>query len=431
MKYFGTDGIRGTWKNFPLQVEFLEKLSLAISQVMCPRVLVIGRDTRKSGTEIKDVLIRAFPGDIKIIDVGIVSSPLLSRSVVDFQADLGIMITASHNPASDNGVKIFDQFGNKITESLEREIEKIIDQLQSVTLSDKAVVSEDIEGKYFLPQEVRERFAKVVVDCANGSAVKFAKHSYQFPQTIWIGDAPDGENINDHCGSEYPKNLAEKVKQSGAALGIAHDGDGDRVLLCDQNGNIIPGEAILGLIAIYLKRQNKLNQDTIVTTPMSNRGLSQSLEKYGIRVELSDVGDRNVAEKMRLLGCNLGGENSGHIIFTDKAPTSDGIQTALLFLQALVDLDIMPSDVEKMIQLLPKKTLNIRVREKVPLDEVPEVNNVIQNELKNLGDRGKIFVRYSGTELKLRILVEATTEEFAGKIIKNIKNSIVNCNKII
>lgn len=430
MKYFGTDGVRGRFGVFPITSAFFKKLAQALERCGRPKQVMIGRDTRASGTAILEALAHGFSENVVVLDLGIVTSPLLSKAVRDSQSDFGLMITASHNPASDNGVKIFDAQGEKIQKTLESELELAIDQLQDADASLSQIRTIHVQPKYVLPKTVRKRFPKVVIDGANGSVVEFACQAYDFEHVTWIGNCPDGTNINQNCGSEHPEALQTAVRQMGASLGIAHDGDGDRVLMCDETGKIISGEAILGIIAIDLQKQRLLKGNAIVTTEMSNQGLIQSLEPYGIQVFLSDVGDRNVAAVMHEKGCVLGGENSGHVILFNEAPTSDGIQTALHFLEAVTRLDIPLSEVDRVITLLPKKMCSLPVRQKIPLTELPELNNIIQFEAEQLRNQGKVFVRYSGTEPKLRLLVEAPTERLAEEILTKIRNGVVNCKKI-
>ena len=423
MKYFGTDGIRGTYGTAPVNDVFFQCLGDAVRRQF-PEIkkLVIGRDTRASGENLTCAFLQGFGNTAELIDLGEVSSPILSQSVGLFKADFGVMITASHNPYRDNGIKFFDKNGDKISQQLEQKIESKIN-----------FPNQSLEKQLFSVYDpyIREYPYRVVVDCANGSATNFAKFAYRFQHTIWIGDNPNGQNINDQCGSEYPQQLVNRVINEGYDLGIAHDGDGDRVVLCDRLGRLIPGEVILGVLAISMKKEGKLRNLSVVTTPVSNMGLANSLAKLGIAVEYSDVGDRNVAETMRCKGCNLGGESSGHIILRDLAPTSDGILTALSFLEALKNLNVSPEKVDELIQLYPQKKCNIVVRQKVPLENIDVVWNRLEELRNELHPSGRIFVRYSGTEPKLRIVVEAQSEALAEYYISEIKNIIENCHEII
>ncbi|MDR0590394.1 MAG: hypothetical protein LBG09_00865 [Puniceicoccales bacterium] len=433
MKYFGTDGIRGTFGHFPANEFCFNILAQALERFhgQLARV-IIGRDPRLSGKAIKNFLIAGFSAGVEIVDAGIVTSPLLSRAVGATGSDFGLMITASHNPAADNGVKIFDRAGAKLSRGAEVQIESLMDGIAAIARNrGHRIVTHCVAGEYVSGGRIFKNFSKVVIDCAHGAAVEFARKSYRFPAIDWIGDAPDGGNINGRCGSEYPELLAREVCERGADLGIAHDGDGDRLLLCDGSGNILPGEIILGIIAIYLQNMGHLAGQKMVTTLVSNGGLALALEERGIGVGYSDVGDRNVAEKMRDLGCNLGGESSGHVIFSDRAPTSDGIQTALLFLEAVDCLRIPPAEMAKFVPLFPKISCDIVVKKKIPLEQLPEIGDSIAAWERRLGGEGKIFIRYSGTENKLRLLVEASSMPLAEKIMKNLKNNIESSNKII
>jgi phosphoglucosamine mutase len=433
MKYFGTDGIRGTFGYFPANEFCFNILAQALERFhgRLTRV-IIGRDPRLSGEAIRNFLIAGFSAGVEIIDAGVVTSPLLSRAVGATGSDFGLMITASHNPAADNGVKIFDNSGAKLSRGMEVQIELFMDGIAAIARNrGHKIVPHCVEGDYAVGERIFKKFSKVVIDCAHGAAVEFARKSYRFPTIDWIGDAPDGRNINGGCGSEYPELLAREVCERGADLGIAHDGDGDRLLLCDGSGNVLSGEIILGIIAIYLQNIGLLAGQKIVTTLVSNGGLALALRERGIGVDYSDVGDRNVAEKMRDLGCNLGGERSGHIIFSDRAPTSDGIQTALLFLEAADYLRISPPEMAQFVPLFPKMSCDVVVKKKIPLEQLPGLSDSIAAWERRLGKEGKIFIRYSGTENKLRLLVEANSASLAEEIMKDLKNNIESCNKII
>ncbi|MDR3317387.1 MAG: hypothetical protein LBS71_01100 [Puniceicoccales bacterium] len=433
MKYFGTDGIRGKFGDFPVNEFCVNILAQALEQFHSGlRRIIIGRDTRLSGEAIKNFLIAGFSSTVEIMEAGIITSPLLSRAVDDTKSDFGLMITASHNSSEDNGVKVFDHLGAKLSQENELKIESLMDEIPDVAkYTGHKIMGYRPKVHYVIDGKVFKNFPKVVIDCANGAAVTFAKESYHFQTIKWLGDCPNGQNINGHCGSEHPELLIQAVHETHADLGIAHDGDGDRLLLCDREGNILPGEIILGTIAIYLQEVGRLKERSIVTTLMSNEGLRISLKDYGIGVIDAEVGDRNVADRMRELGCNLGGESSGHILFLDEAPTSDGIQTALLFLRALSFLKLTPEYLSHLIKLLPKKSCNIPVSEKVPLENLHNLQQAIQKEREKVGQSGKIFIRYSGTEPKLRLLIEAETEPLVEDVMKNLKNSIARCKEFI
>ncbi|MDR2200632.1 MAG: hypothetical protein LBN94_00750, partial [Puniceicoccales bacterium] len=287
MKYFGTDGMRGTFGVAPINPFYFNVLAQALWYFYGGlKRVIMGRDTRISGEAIRQFLIDGFPQSVEILDGGILTSPLLSRSVEHTKSDLGLMITASHNPAADNGVKIFDRAGMKLPQRDEEGIETVMDEIgKEVRNRGHRIVGYEVSASYTMGDEIFQKFDKVVIDCANGAAIEFAKKAYRFPEVEWLGVTPDGSNINAHCGSEYPSSLIEKVKDRGAHLGIAHDGDGDRLLLCDGKGKIIPGEAILGIIAIYLGCIGRLSNRKIVTTLMSNQGLERTLKTYDIGVD--------------------------------------------------------------------------------------------------------------------------------------------------
>jgi phosphoglucosamine mutase len=432
MKYFGTDGIRGTFGTPPIEGRHLNGLARTLEKQYGLKRVAIGCDTRASGVAIKNFLVRSFSSGVEILDCAIITSPLLSRAVVDTGADLGLMITASHNPPEDNGIKILNHLGEKITEEEEAELERGMDFFSDLTENcNHRVVSYSVRTQYKMAQDIWDRFPHVVIDCANGAAVAFAKANYRFRRVDWLGDRPDGGNINAGCGSEHPELLCQTVCQRGADLGIAHDGDGDRLLLCDRHGEILPGEIILGMIAIFLEKTGHLRGHQLVTTAMSNGGLRIALGHYGIGVTDAEVGDRNVAEKMRTIGCNFGGEHSGHVLFFDEAPTSDGIQTALLFLKAIAFLNVSPENTRPLIPLLPRKSCNIPVKRKIPLGELPTLSGLIQTERERIATNGRIFLRYSGTEPKLRLLVEAEDEILAENVMGVLKNNIERCKEIL
>ncbi|MDR1366780.1 MAG: hypothetical protein LBJ13_02635 [Puniceicoccales bacterium] len=433
MKYFGTDGIRGQFGIPPIEEYHLNRLAQALEKKYGPlRRIVMGRDTRASGTEIKNFLISGLSPSTEIFDCAIVTSPLLSQAIVETGADLGLMITASHNPTEDNGVKILNHFGEKITTEEETDLEQWVEFFfDSAKNCGHRIIFYDIRPHYEMAQDIWDLFPHVAIDCANGASVKFAKKNYRFRKIDWLGDRPNGQNINANCGSEHPDLLCQIVRENGTDLGIAHDGDGDRLLLCDRCGKILPGEIILGIIAIFLKKIGKLHGHQLITTAMSNGGLRISLERYGIGVVDAEVGDRNVTEMMRTLGCNFGGECSGHVIFFDEIPISDGIQTALLFLKAIAFLKISPENTGQLIPLLPQKLCNIPVRKKVPLAKLPTLSAAVEKEREKIGKNGKIFVRYSGTEHKLRLLIEAENEILAENVMNILKNSVENCKELL
>ncbi|MDR2812414.1 MAG: hypothetical protein LBB05_01305 [Puniceicoccales bacterium] len=429
-KYFGTDGIRGPFGTAPIDELHLNRLAQAVGKRYTPQHLMIGRDTRASGVEIKRFLINGFPSDTEIFDGGIVTSPLLSLAIIEAGAELGIMITASHNPATDNGVKIFNRFGKKITVEEEEDLKQRMNDLPGpIENRGHHIIPYPIQAHYKMAPE--NPLPHVVIDCANGAAVEFAKASYHFPKIDWLGDQPDGRNINANCGSEHPELLCQTVRENGAHLGIAHDGDGDRLLLCDRFGKILPGEVVLGTIAIFLEKTGQLHGHQIVTTAMSNGGLRLSLEQYGIGVINAKVGDRHIAAMMHKFGSNLGGEHSGHIIFSDGTPSSDGIQAALLFLKAIEFLNLSPENTRPLISFLPQKLCNIPVKRKFPLEDLPGWSALIEKEHEKIGKNGKIFVRYSGTEPKLRLLVEAETEDKVENVLNALKNYIENREEIL
>ena len=431
MIYFGTDGIRGKYGTFPITDVFFRQLGHSI-RISFPEVknIVIGCDTRYSGDALANAIQEGIGKDVHFLHLGVTSSPYISQSVTFYQADMGIMITASHNSPEYNGVKIFNQYGDKISTEQEQTIESNID-LNMHTFDDTItqLVKKDVHIYY--PDLVNEYPLHAVIDTAHGSATSIAKLAYKFKSIHWLGDAPNGYNINTGCGSEHPQLLSQTVVETQADIGIAHDGDGDRVLLCDRCGRLIPGEVILGILSLDFFHRGQLSNNAIVTTNVSNCGLEHSLQKLGISTYYSDVGDRNVSALMHQLKCNLGGESSGHVIIKDYSPTSDGVLTALLFLSALDRLHISLEDAGKYIQLYPQKVGKIPIRVKLPLQEIPSAWDVIKSCEQRVGDDGKIFLRYSGTEPILRLVVESKSQDIADLCYEEIKNALANAKEII
>lgn len=446
-KLFGTDGVRGTANVWPMTSEMAMAVGRTIAHVLQthPELhgktslpvgvrgleaetsnrrakIVIGKDTRLSGYMLEQALasgVLSMGADVILI--GPLSTPGVAYITHSIRADAGIMISASHNAYEDNGIKIFSADGFKLPDALEEEIERIV---LGHELAEIPRPTGDLVGKAFRLDDVHYRYVvalkasfaddldligvKVAIDCANGAAYKTAPLVFEElgAEVIKTGISPNGLNINEECGALHPAKIAQTVKESGAQIGISLDGDGDRCILADENGEVVDGDQIIGLCAIEMHRAGKLKHATIVTTPMSNIGLELSLKEHGITMVRAKVGDRHVVEMMRKNGYTLGGEQSGHIIFLNSATTGDGILAALKVLEVMRRTGKPLSELKKQIRLFPQVLENVRVRERKAVETLPTVHAKIIEAEKRLAGKGRVFVRYSGTEPLIRVMVE-------------------------
>ena len=436
-KYFGTDGIRGRFGDSLISPKFGYRLGCALGNYLAKirfekkSIVVIGRDTRESGVALSDALISGLNQyDVHVLDASVVPTPAIARAVLDQHADLGIAITASHNPSCDNGIKLFDHCAHKLEEAQESLIESLIDKEPEppVILPSAEFHPLDASGSYInylrslMDQDSLSDW-RIVLDLANGATVKTTPAVFQRwgAEILLIGDKPDGLNINDGVGSECPAQLAQAVIKHGAHIGIAHDGDGDRLVVCDEGGTIVDGDIILALFGRYALKAGVLRANTLVTTIHSNLGLDRAISDAGGKVDRVDVGDRNVANRMRELGANIGGESSGHIIFSDFATTGDGLLAAVKIIELMRTTGKALSDLRKEISLFPQSTTNLKVAQKRPLAGLRFFQSVIKATEQDLGDEGRVLVRYSGTESKLRLLVEGKDDLQVAKAIKAIE----------
>ncbi|MGE9293162.1 MAG: phosphoglucosamine mutase, partial [Puniceicoccales bacterium] len=383
-------------------------------------------DTRASGEEIEAGLCGGLcTNGIHVMLLGVVPTPAVSQVVRDLQADLGVAITASHNPATDNGIKLFDNRGLKFSVEAEAEIEGFIAE-QTSKPEDANIFTcgypYDGQGVYIntLKSQLHQhciRDWKIVLDTANGATAETSPAVLRHfgAELVSIGDSPDGTNINAGVGSEHPDRLAEAVRREKARLGIAHDGDGDRLVVCDETGSVVDGDQLLGILALAALREGTLVHNTLVATVQSNFGLDKTLSKAGGRVERVAVGDRNVLLRMRALGCNLGGENSGHIIQRDISVAGDGLLAAVRLIAVMLRTGKPLSALRQEVELFPQATKNLRVAEKIPLEECPALSEAMKRLDEEFGQEGRQLVRYSGTEPKLRLLVEAADEASSQK----------------
>ena len=427
-KLFGTDGIRGRANSYPITPELALLVGKATAKVLGGasghKRVVLGKDTRISGYMLENAITSGLLSmGMDVLAVGPMPTPAVAHLTKSMGAVCGIMITASHNPACDNGIKIFAEDGFKLPDSVELEIEKEIlggklaeDGVPGESIG-KAYRIEDARGRYieFAKGSIRNlslRGLKLVLDCANGAAYSIAPPIFRElgAEVIETAVKPNGLNINDGCGALHPENMGELVRKYGADAGIALDGDADRVIFCDAEGNEVNGDRIIGMLALSFQREKKLASDTVVVTSMSNLGLSRAMKQAGIRVEFTDVGDRYVIERMRAGGFNVGGEQSGHIIFMDYATTGDGIISALHVLKLMKESGRPLAELAGFMTVFPQELHSFAVARKTPLEELSLLPAEIEACRAALGESGRTIVRYSGTENKIRILVEAEAE---------------------
>ena len=436
MALFGTDGIRGSagFADSLLNPKLVEAIGVATGIVFKGQAqILIGRDTRKSGLEIEQALIAGLTNTgVNVTLVGVIPTPGLAHLVLARKADAAIMITASHNPASDNGIKIFGSNGQKIPDEVEQEIERLIDSNTEAETSHEGLVVTDENGRNdyitYLLSTISKSLSglKVVVDCAHGSASTYAPEVLKGAgaEVIVIGASPDGENINQDCGSTHLDLLAAKVLECKADLGIAHDGDADRALLIDGDGNIVDGDALLALLALSAKRNNELPGNKIVATVMSNLGFLNKMKNEGIVVEVAQVGDRFVLEQMLAHEIYYGGEQSGHIILRKFATTGDGILTALQILELIAKGEAKAENLSEIFSSYPQVLLNIPVADKETILNSTNLKIATESAEKELGNDGRILIRASGTEPLIRVMVEADTQSKADAIAKKLANAV-------
>lgn len=442
-RLFGTDGIRGVANVEPMTAETALKLGRAIAYVFKnePRRhrIVIGKDTRLSGYMIESAMMAGICSmGVDAIMVGPLPTPGIAFITSSMRADAGVVISASHNPYQDNGIKFFTHDGLKLPESLELEIEEFIfddnDPAHRPTASalGKAYRIDDAMGRYSVfakatfPKELTLDGIKVVVDCANGATYKVAPEVFieLGAEVVAIGVYPDGENINRDCGALYPENLSKVVKEVGADIGIAIDGDGDRCILVDESGGIIDGDHIMAIVAKDMIDKGTLKGDTLVATIMSNSGLEESIEAVGGKVVRTGVGDRFVVEEMMKNGYNFGGEQSGHIIAFDHTTTGDGIITALQVLAVMVEGKKKLSELSKIMKTYPQILLNVEITEKRPIEEMAKLSKALKEIQGELEGCGRAFIRYSGTEQLARITVEGKSEAEINKMAESLAEII-------
>jgi phosphoglucosamine mutase len=428
-KYFGTDGVRGE-ANVELTPELAFKLGRFGGYVLSQHeeetpLVFVGRDTRISGEMLEHALIAGLLSvGIRVYKLGVIATPGVAYLVRTEKASAGVMISASHNPALDNGIKFFGGDGFKLDDDRELEIEALLDAAEDTLPRPSAqglgTVMEYPEGlrkyqEFLVSTGVQLEGMHVVLDTANGAASTSARQIFADlgAQLTVIGENPDGLNINDGVGSTHPEHLQEKVKEVGAAIGLAFDGDSDRLIAVDENGEIVDGDKIMYIIGSYLSSKGLLEKNTIVTTVMSNLGFHKALDAKGIQKEITAVGDRYVVEEMRKSGYNLGGEQSGHVVIMDYNTTGDGQLTGVQLTKIMQETGKKLSELAAEVTIYPQKLVNIRVENsmKDKAMEVPAIREIIEKMEAEMAENGRILVRPSGTEPLLRVMAEAPTHE--------------------
>jgi phosphoglucosamine mutase len=436
-KYFGTDGIRGTVNQFPMTAEISLKIGMAAGIKFGEKFtndghrhrVVIGKDTRLSGYVIEPALTAGFAAvGMDVFLVGPVPTPAVSMLTRSLRADIGIMISASHNPYYDNGIKIFDRNGHKLSDQVEHEIEAMIESDMTKYLAKSEKLGrvkrlDDAPGRYIefvknsFPRDKNLSNMKIVVDCANGSAYAMAPTIFRElgAEVIEVGTSPDGFNINEKCGSTHPEALCRKVLEEKADIGIALDGDADRLLVVNEQGHSVSGDKLIALIAEKLHDEGNLKEDTVIITQMSNLALENYLNYIGISTVRTKVGDRYVLEEMRKRGCNFGAEQSGHIVISDYSTTGDGMVAALQVLSVACESKKPVSEVLNLFEAFPQILKNVKFDGKKNPLESESLQKIIKEKELELGSEGRVLVRKSGTENLIRVMVE-------GKSFDQIKN---------
>ncbi|MDD5138867.1 MAG: phosphoglucosamine mutase [Verrucomicrobiales bacterium] len=453
-KIFGTDGVRGTANIEPVTAETALKLGRAAAHVFKnlerqsrgrgKHKIVIGKDTRLSGYMLENAISSGILSmGVDVLFIGPLPTPGVAYATRSLRADAGIVITASHNPYTDNGIKFFRADGYKLDDKIEGEIENLVftGEIENVRPSadeiGKAVRIDDALGRYIeyakasFPRGLTLEGMKIVLDCGHGAAYKSSPCVLRElgAEVTVFNNQPDGKNINENCGSMHPEAMCKKVVECGAHIGIAHDGDADRVLLCDEKGNLIDGDDIMAIAALEMLTEKSLAKDTLVATVMSNAGLEAAIKNAGGKMLRTPVGDKNVIDAMLRDGLNFGGEQSGHLIFRDYASTGDGLVAALQILRIMKAKDTPLSQLAKCWTRFPQLVTNVKVREKKPFEQLDGVNQLVADAEKELSAQGgRLLLRYSGTEPKVRLLVEGRdaaklktwSEKICGAIQKQI-----------
>jgi phosphoglucosamine mutase len=440
-KLFGTDGIRGVANTFPMTAEMAIKIGRATAYLFKNKKrkhrILVGRDTRLSGSMIESALVSGICSmGVDAIAAGHLPTPAVSFLTSDMRADAGIMISASHNPFQDNGIKIFSADGFKLPDEMEERIEVLIcskdlaKDLPTGGDMGKVLTIDNAEGRYMdhlkntFPRKRTLEGMKIVVDCANGAAYKVAPKILEElgAEVISIADRPDGRNINLNCGAMHPEVISEAVRKHRADIGIALDGDADRAIFSDEKGSKMDGDHVMAICALDMKAKNLLRENTVVATVMSNMGFDIAMKEAGIRVLKTEVGDRYILKEMLRGGFNLGGEQSGHLIFLDHSTTGDGILSALQILSIMQEKGVRLSGLRSVMKTLPQIIVNVSVKKKKDLGKIPAVQRAIDEAEQKLKGRGRILVRYSGTQQICRVMIEGPSK----KDVKDMANHIAS-----
>lgn len=429
-KLFGTDGIRGIVNEYPMTADMVMQIGKAIARVFINKAgkhrILIGRDTRLSGTMIESALAAGICSmGVDVLSVSVLPTPAVAFLTVDRMTDAGIMISASHNPFQDNGLKIFSGDGLKLPDLTEEKIEKLIGSYEITSTGSKnkdvgqVIHVAGAEGTYIgylkktFPKSVSLRGLKIVLDCANGAGYRIAPIVFGKlgAEVIPIHAKPDGTNINLACGAMHPEVISSAVKKHRADIGIALDGDADRVIFSDEKGKSVDGDHIMAICALDMKERRRLKQNTVVATVMSNMGFDLAMQRAGIRVIKTQVGDRYILGTMLREGYNLGGEQSGHLIFLDHSPTGDGILSALQVLAIMKRKGKPLSELSKVMTTFPQVMVNVDVKTRKDLQAIPEIKQAIDHAEKKMKGKGRVLVRFSGTQLICRVMVEGPSKK--------------------
>ncbi len=443
-KLFGTDGVRGLANVYPMTTDVAMNLGRAVAYIFKneknrnPRIL-IGKDTRLSCYMLENALAAGICSmGVDVLLVGPMPTPAIAFLTESMRADAGVVISASHNPFQDNGIKLFSNDGFKLPDRVEAQIEELMEsatlQKEMPTGKDvgKAFRIDDARGRYIVfakhtfPKELTLDGLKIVLDCANGATYKVAPAVFEElgAEVIKIGVEPNGININKNCGALFPELLQELVRTSGADMGIALDGDGDRVIVVDEKGNVVDGDHIMAICAKDMIEHKRLNYNTVVATVMSNMGLEKAMKEMGGRLVRTQVGDRYVVETMRTKGYNFGGEQSGHLIFMDHITTGDGILAALQLLAVMQRTKRPLSELASVMETYPQVLYNVELEERVPVEEIEGLGALQEKLSDKLGTRGRILIRASGTEPVIRVMVEGEDQKEIEEVAKELSSFI-------
>jgi len=444
-KLFGTDGIRGTANQFPIVPDLVTKVGQALGHVLKKkpvrkgekRTVLIGKDTRLSGYMIEQAMASGLNSmGVRVFLTGPLPTPGIGFLARNMRADAGVVISASHNAYQDNGIKIFGSDGYKISQEMETEIERaVFEEDLTQFLVDPSQVGrtrriDDASGRYIVyakntfPLKYDLEGLRVVLDCAHGAAYKVAPAIFRElgAEVIVIGDQPNGRNINDEVGALYPQRTCEEVLTYRADVGITLDGDADRVIMVDERGRIVNGDHVLAILAMHMKKSGQLRNNTVVATEMSNIGLDRFLQEQGVALVRTDVGDKYVVEEMKKNNFVLGGEQSGHLINLDNSTTGDGSLAALAVLAVMRESQMNLSELNDLFKDVPQVLVNARVKTKRDLGEIPGYHELLAKIRAELGSRGRVFVRYSGTEPVIRVLVEGLDRQRISAYAEEIAN---------